>query len=95
MCSDHPRRTVAISLSLSYLLVILICTPFATATRSIPVTKSAGLLQVQEEAPHREGELLVRFRGGISQRDKETILATHGVKKIKQLRGEFSRSTGG
>ncbi|HVI70542.1 MAG TPA: S8 family serine peptidase, partial [Pyrinomonadaceae bacterium] len=37
--------------------------------------------------PEREGELLVRFRGGVSQRDKDIILATLGVNKVKELRG--------
>jgi hypothetical protein len=39
-------------------------------------------------ARYREGEILVRFRDGVSQRDKETILATHGVRRKQQLEGD-------
>jgi hypothetical protein len=46
-----------------------------------------SLFQEQQNIPDREGELLVRFRGSVSQRDKETVLATVGVRNVKQLRG--------
>jgi len=45
-------------------------------------------LQAQTDLPHRDAELLVRFREGLSQRDKETVAATYGAKRIKKLRGE-------
>jgi len=42
----------------------------------------------QEPAPHREGELLVRFRSGVSQRDKDTIIAAQNARRKKQLQGD-------
>ncbi|HLM24030.1 MAG TPA: S8 family serine peptidase, partial [Pyrinomonadaceae bacterium] len=41
----------------------------------------------QPEPQHREGELLVRFRAGVSQRDQEAIIARHGAQKKNELRG--------
>ena len=35
----------------------------------------------------RSGELLVRFRSGVAQQNKDTVLATHGTRGKKQLRG--------
>ena len=37
---------------------------------------------------HREGEILVRFRAGVSEKEKETIVATHGARKKKPLKGD-------
>jgi RHS repeat-associated protein len=82
-CS-HRRATTA--LFLSYVLVILLCAPFATSAKSLAARPAVGL--TQEPAPHRDGELIVRFRGGVSQQDKETILATHGARKSQKLRGD-------
>lgn len=80
------RFISVLALYLSYLLVILLCVPFTTAARlRLFVTPVVHL--DSQKIPHRDGEVLVRFRGGISQRDKDTILTTHGVKKINQLRG--------
>ena len=86
-----PSRRVYQSISsvLAYLLIILLCTPFTTTiARASLSVKPVERLQVQTDLPHRDAELLVRFRGGLSQRDKETVAATYGVKKIKKLRGE-------
>jgi subtilisin family serine protease len=45
--------------------------------------------RVQQPAPqYREGELLVRFRAGVSKRDQEAIIARHGAQKKNDLRGE-------
>jgi RHS repeat-associated protein len=49
----------------------------------------AATTQVRTTA-HRDGELLVRFRTGTSQQSKDTVLATHGGRRKKQLRGESS-----
>jgi len=48
------------------------------------------LSSTQEQSPanYREGEILVRFRSGVSEKDKETIMATHGGRKKKQLKGD-------
>jgi subtilisin family serine protease len=45
--------------------------------------------RVQQPLPqYREGELLVRFRAGVSKRDQEAIIARHGAQKKNDLRGE-------
>jgi len=45
---------------------------------------------VQEKSParYRDGELLIRFRDGVSQKDKEAILAAHGVRRNQKLEGD-------
>src|ERR1041385_7046274 len=64
------------------------CAPFVIATRLRSVRKVVNRIQEQAAAPRREGEILVRFRAGISQHDKDTIVATHGARKKKQLEGD-------
>src|SRR5687768_4453998 len=86
MTSTRSCLSAFVSLFLSYLLVILLCTPFAVSAKSAPkhLIKSP-----QEQAPpYRDGEILVRFRDGVSPKDKETILATHGVRRKQQLDGD-------
>jgi hypothetical protein len=44
---------------------------------------------MQQESPaYRTNELLLKFRDGVSQKDKETIIAAHGGRSRKQLRGD-------
>ena len=85
---SSPRLTIIVSLFLSWMLVLLLCTPFAAARHlSIP-TRHSSSMQEQAPARYREGEILIRFREGVSEKDKETIMATHGGRKKKQLRGD-------
>ena len=49
---------------------------------------SLKLLQNLQTPTYRKGELLIRFRGGLSQIEKDTIMATRGARLKKQLRGE-------
>ena len=42
----------------------------------------------QSQAPHRSNELLVRFRHTASERQKDTVAATIGARRKRQLRGE-------
>jgi len=88
MFSTHPRSSVAVSLFLSYLLIVLLCTPFLALGRSSLPAKRALSTQEQAPARYRDGELLVRFRSGVSEKDKETIAATHGGRRKKQLQGD-------
>src|SRR5829696_2171332 len=82
MRSSNSRIVVAAFLT--YLLAILACLPL-TSSAHIPTSKPS---QVQQPEPqHREGELLVRFRAGVSQRDQEAIIARHGAQKKNELRG--------
>jgi RHS repeat-associated protein len=86
MLSTRPRTTIAISLFLSYLLIVLLCTPVAVSSHGTFAVKPPT--QNQVAARYRDGEILVRFRGGVSEKEKETIIATHGAQKKKQLRGD-------
>ncbi len=88
MLSIRPRSSVAVSLFLSYLLVTLLCTPFAASGRNRLPTKRARSTQEQTPVRFREGEVLVRFRSGVSEKDKETIMAAQGGRKKKQLKGD-------
>jgi subtilisin family serine protease len=87
MSFPSGRSTKVVSLYLCYLLVILLCSPFSTAaksaSRSTPV-----LMQEQPPAAYRKGELLVRFRSGVSRQARDTIIATYRAKRKKQLAGE-------
>src|SRR5215207_1826782 len=83
----RSHSTLTVSLLLSYLLVMLLCTPFATAAGSSFPKKSNSATQ-DSTARYRDGEILVRFREGVSQRDKETIVATHGMRRRNALQGE-------
>ncbi len=77
MRSSRSRRTVTVASFLSYLLVMLLCAPFAPAvSSSSSATSVSASTQEQPAAPHRSGELLVRFRSGVSQQDKDMVLAT-------------------
>ena len=42
----------------------------------------------QQTANRREGELLIRFRAGASALNKDTVIASHGTRRKRQLRGE-------
>ncbi len=50
--------------------------------------RSKSRLQGEVLAASRSNELLVRFRAGASQQDKDTVIATQGARRKKQLRGE-------
>jgi len=82
-CSRHTSSVVVL---LSYVLVLSLLTPFAISGESAPAVKSPYSIG-REPAAYREGELLVRFRAGVSQRDIDTIIATHSARKKKQLAG--------
>ena len=75
-----------VALVLVYLLLVLPFTPFTVSAR----TPSKSVASTQEKSParYRDGELLVRFRDGISKRDKETIMAAHGARQKQKLEGD-------
>ena len=81
----RPHRRVTTAAFLSYLLVMLTCVPFSTSARTFPATR---VLQEVPAALYRDTELLVRFRAGVSEQVKDTILAAHGVRRKTQLSGE-------
>src|ERR1044072_6019039 len=81
--SSHLR--VIVAAVLTFLLFFLLCGRFAAALPSNPTRKT---IQTQSSPAFREGELLVRFRSGVSEHDKDTIVATHGARRKKQLEGD-------
>ena len=86
--SSHKFRRTRTTLVLVYLFVISSFTPYSAATGSALVVRPVKQSAQADANAHREGELLVRFRLGISQREKETIIATHGARKKKDLGGD-------
>ena len=87
MSSTRPRITVVISLFLSWHLILLLCAPFSVSGAYSLPNKRVRSTQEKALVRYREGEILVRFRSGVSEKDKETIMATHGAQKKKQLKG--------
>lgn len=83
MTNIRSRTNVTISLFLSYLLLTLLWTPFLVSGRSPLINRRST--QSLSPARYREGELLVRFRDGVSKKDKDTIIATHSARRKKQL----------
>ena len=88
MTSLHSRPAMRASIAalLCYLFVISMWVPLATAERRW--TNVKPITSIQDPAPYRDGELLVRFRPGVSQQGKDAILISHGARKKQQLRGE-------
>ena len=85
MRSSNSSRRVIVAAFLTYLLAILTCVPF-TSSAHIPTIRPSTM---QQPAPqYREGELLVRFRAGVSQRDQDAIISRHGAQKKNNLRGQ-------
>jgi subtilisin family serine protease len=88
MSSSNLRRYFITSL-LTYLFVVSSVSPFTASPRSTRTIKATTALQEPATAlPHRAGELLVRFRSGVSKHEKETIIATQGARKKKELAGD-------
>lgn len=78
---------VALFLSYSFGLFPYFPARSVNALLSKP-NKSAA--QTNRVPAHRKGELLVRFRDGTSERDKDIAAATHAGRRKRQLRGESS-----
>jgi RHS repeat-associated protein len=88
MSSTHPRTPAGVSLFLSYNFILLLCAPFSVSAVSSFSGKGGLSTQETVQVRYREGEVLVRFREGVSEKDKETIIATHGGRKKLQLKGD-------
>src|SRR5258705_11086238 len=72
MCSLRSHRSAFLPSFLSYILVMLLCLPFASASAS-SLRKSRTSRVVAQEPPesqHRNGELLVRFRAGAAAQSR-------------------------
>ncbi|HKG48728.1 MAG TPA: S8 family serine peptidase [Pyrinomonadaceae bacterium] len=82
------RWTKIVSFVLSYQTIILLCAPLAPATTPRPIRKTPKSTQERLPARYRDGEVLVRFRDGVSHKEKETIATEQGAKRRKQLEGD-------
>ncbi|MFZ0063197.1 MAG: S8 family peptidase, partial [Pyrinomonadaceae bacterium] len=77
---------------LSYALIILLCTPFSSTaagsvkTAAITPAAASGVVP-QQQAASRARELLVRFRAGLPEQARDVLLATHGMRRQRALRG--------
>ena len=91
--SARALHRVTAVLFLSYVLVSSMWAPFAVAERSRSGPTRANKTQEHATPPYREGELLVRFRPGVSQPVKDLILSTQGARRKKELRGESGVET--
>ncbi len=76
------------TLLLTYLFVVSSLAPLAASPNPERTIKSSLKPQEKINAPHRDGELLVRFRAGVSKQEKDLLLATHGARKTKDLKGD-------
>jgi hypothetical protein len=81
-------RQAFTAMLLIYVFVISTISPLAIPATNVARMKSLRSTQEPFNAPYRQGELLVRFRAAVSSGEKETILATQGARKKKDLRGE-------
>lgn len=93
--STLSRRTIFSSLTsalvcYTLVLVLLPLSPISATPRSRSNKPNVPTHPNPQVAARREGELLIRFRAGVSAQNKDTVLASHGVRRKKQLRGESS-----
>ena len=82
---------------LSYTLLVTLLAPPAGRVQAssgkvrgaVKAARDAAPRQAQAgAAPVREGELLVRFRAEVTERDKDDIASARGVRRRGKLRGE-------
>jgi len=97
MKTDLSSRSfrACLSLLIAYTLLLSFSSPFLMSTRASSLVGArsgkarASLLAPLPQAPRqRSGELLIRFRAGAAQQSRDTVLATHGARRQRQLRGE-------
>ncbi len=84
--SLHAQLRVIVAALLCYVLLFLMWAPVVTALSL--TRKAAVLVQAHSLPPIREGEVLVRFRAGVSERDKDMIIAAQSARRKKQLDGD-------
>jgi RHS repeat-associated protein len=79
---------------MSYVLVISLCAPLAIrkaeakpASKRNAVSFLTGKPALQR-GTYREGELIIRFREGVSEEDKNALVGAKGARRKKKLRGQ-------
>ncbi len=93
----HHRSTLPVrlsSLTLSYMLLISLGLPFTPQpSAAVAVAGSEMRLPATNAPPasqqpaRREGELLVRFREGVSEQEKTAVVEAKGARRQRRLRG--------
>lgn len=96
--SRPTRQTYPVCFLLTYALLMSLFAPFAIrsvrasrAGRAAPTKNKVAISSAgpaQQRGGRRDGELLVRFRAGVSEQDKANVFLSHGARRKKQLRGE-------
>src|SRR5437660_8673631 len=84
------RLIAAILLVCLSLLPVLRFAPIKASARKLERFKRSATTPAPQTTPapgHRKGEVLVRFRTGVSENDKDVVAATHKALR-KQLCGE-------
>lgn len=80
-----------LSLLLVYTLTISLFSPFAIRrVEAAPIIKpqlQPAAAKEEKKGGRRDGELLVRFRQGVSEQDKTRLVEGKGMKRAKRLRG--------
>ena len=88
---------IFVSLLLTYAVIIAFAAPLLTrrvlaSPLAAPGASKAGRPLLSPSLPQnsgqRGGELLIRFRSGAAQQSRDNVLASHGARRKRQLRGE-------
>jgi subtilisin family serine protease len=82
--------TVYLCLLVSYALLISLLVPSVltrVSARSVVANSARASQDVNREAA-RAGELLIKFRAGTAETDKNAVALSHGVRRSKKLRGD-------
>lgn len=89
---------VFVSLLVTYAVILSFSTPHLTrhvlassvAAHRAGKGRSTPLLTppLPQATGQRSGELLIRFRSGAAQQNRDNVLASHGTRRKRQLRGE-------
>src|SRR5689334_4479513 len=88
----HSRLTESLAVCLIYSIVLLLLVP-ASYAHAVVRKPSKLSSQSGQLSPHRSNEVLVRFRAGTSQADKDVAAASSGAHLKKKLKGESAIET--
>jgi subtilisin family serine protease len=95
VCLLTRNRAFALFLSLflSYAIVISLLTPFIlpkaeAAPARAPKASSSSSPAPSKNSKWRDGELLVRFRQGVAEEEKNELVAAREARRIKRLKGK-------
>src|SRR5687767_3189751 len=75
------------SILLSYSLILMVVPETSSAVTFKPLKRPLSSNTIQQRPASRDRELLVRFRADVSQQAHDILLATHGARGQRVLRG--------